>query len=122
MLCDLYKADARQKFQFCIQCIQYVQFVGSIRNNTGCVSTGNIFQYKGTPSFRIVLNSVSAFSKVKVKLSLCLTKNHVMKAYWGNEGIAPCILELSFSSQYETHFQIHVNVLGKFKKQLKATC
>jgi hypothetical protein len=30
--------------------------------------------------------------KVKVKLSLCLTKHHAMKAYWGSEGIAPLIL------------------------------
>jgi hypothetical protein len=29
--------------------------------------------------------------KVKVKLSLCLTKHHTMKAYWGNGGIAPLI-------------------------------
>jgi len=29
---------------------------------------------------------------VKVKLSLCLTKCHTMKAYWGSGGIAPCIL------------------------------
>jgi hypothetical protein len=29
---------------------------------------------------------------IKVKLSLCLTKHHVMKAYWGSGGIAPRIL------------------------------
>jgi len=28
----------------------------------------------------------------KVKLSLCLTKNHAIKAYWGSGGIAPLIL------------------------------
>jgi len=33
--------------------------------------------------------------KVKVKLSLCLTKHHIMKAYWGSGGIAPHILDLS---------------------------
>jgi hypothetical protein len=33
--------------------------------------------------------------KVKVKLSLCLTKYHAIKTYWGNGGIAPCILDLS---------------------------
>jgi hypothetical protein len=32
--------------------------------------------------------------KVKVKLSLCLTKHHTMKTYWGNRGIAPSILDL----------------------------
>jgi len=29
---------------------------------------------------------------VKVKLSLCLTKHHAMKTYWGSEDIAPLIL------------------------------
>jgi len=31
---------------------------------------------------------------VKVKMSLCLTKHHVMKKYWGSGRIAPCILFL----------------------------
>jgi hypothetical protein len=30
----------------------------------------------------------------KVKLSLCLTKHHAMKTYWGSGGIASCILDL----------------------------
>jgi len=33
-------------------------------------------------------------SKVNGKLSLCLTKNHVMKTYGGSGGIAPRILYL----------------------------
>jgi hypothetical protein len=32
--------------------------------------------------------------KIKVKLSLCLTKHHAMKTYWGSVGIAPRILDL----------------------------
>jgi hypothetical protein len=32
--------------------------------------------------------------KVKVKLSLCLTKHHAMKTYWGSGGIALSILDL----------------------------
>jgi hypothetical protein len=32
--------------------------------------------------------------KVKVKLSLCLTKHHTMKAYWGSGRIGPHILNL----------------------------
>jgi hypothetical protein len=32
------------------------------------------------------------YEKVKAKLSLCLTKHHAMKAYWGSAGIAPFIL------------------------------
>jgi hypothetical protein len=31
--------------------------------------------------------------KVKVKFSLCLTKHHAMKTYWGSGGIAPLILK-----------------------------
>jgi len=30
--------------------------------------------------------------KVKVKLSLCLTKHHAMMTYWENGGITPLIL------------------------------
>jgi hypothetical protein len=33
-------------------------------------------------------------SKVKVKLSLCLTKHHAMKTYWGSGDIALLILDL----------------------------
>jgi hypothetical protein len=32
--------------------------------------------------------------KVKVKLSLCLTKHHAMKTYWRSGGIAPRIRDL----------------------------
>jgi hypothetical protein len=32
--------------------------------------------------------------KVKVKLSLFLTKHHAMKTYWGSGGIVPRILDL----------------------------
>jgi hypothetical protein len=32
--------------------------------------------------------------KLKVNLSLCLTKHHAMKTYWGSGGIAPLILDL----------------------------
>jgi hypothetical protein len=31
---------------------------------------------------------------MKVKLSLCLTKHHPMKTYWGSRGIAPRILDI----------------------------
>jgi hypothetical protein len=33
-----------------------------------------------------------SYSQVKVKLSLCLTKHHAMKTYWGSGGIAPAFL------------------------------
>jgi hypothetical protein len=32
--------------------------------------------------------------KIKVKLSLCLTKHHAMKTYLGSGGIPPRILDL----------------------------
>jgi hypothetical protein len=32
--------------------------------------------------------------KVKVKFSLCLTKHHAMKTYWGSRGIAPHIRDV----------------------------
>jgi hypothetical protein len=32
--------------------------------------------------------------KVKGKVSLCLTKHHAMKTYWGSGGLAPRILDL----------------------------
>jgi hypothetical protein len=42
-----------------------------------------------------VLGALSSELKVKVKLSLCLTKHDAMKAYyWGSGGIAPRILDL----------------------------
>jgi hypothetical protein len=31
------------------------------------------------------------YMKVKVKLSLCFTKHHARKTYWGSGSIAPCI-------------------------------
>jgi hypothetical protein len=37
-------------------------------------------------------NLANNIVKVKVKLPLCLTKHHTMKAYWRSGGIAPLIL------------------------------
>jgi hypothetical protein len=37
--------------------------------------------------------------KVKVKLSLCLTKHRAMKTYWESRGIAPRILYLEVRGQ-----------------------
>jgi hypothetical protein len=39
-------------------------------------------------------STVQQGKKVKVKLSLSLTKHHAMKTYWGSGGIAPFILDL----------------------------
>jgi hypothetical protein len=32
--------------------------------------------------------------KIKVKLSLCLSKYHAMKTYWESGSIVPCVLNL----------------------------
>jgi hypothetical protein len=37
-------------------------------------------------------------------LSLCLTKHHVMKTYWGSEGIAPRILDLDTRRRWVVSF------------------
>jgi hypothetical protein len=48
--------------------------------------------------FLYTMNSRYYTSYMKVKLSLCLNKNHAMKRYWGvgsgEWGLAPCILDL----------------------------
>jgi hypothetical protein len=41
-----------------------------------------------------IYRSKSKERSKKVKLSLCLTKHHAMKAYWRSGGIAPRILDL----------------------------
>jgi hypothetical protein len=41
--------------------------------------------------------------KGKVKVSLCLTKHHAMKAYWRSRGIAPRILDLSAKMEVSGH-------------------
>jgi uncharacterized protein YceK len=51
-------------------------------------------QMTGTCATVISLTRGVEGVKVKVKLSLCLTKHHAMKTYWGSVGIAPCILDL----------------------------
>jgi hypothetical protein len=43
-------------------------------------------------------------AEVKVKLSLCLTKHHAIKTYWGSGGIAPRILNLG--SRWEVSDQL----------------
>jgi hypothetical protein len=39
-----------------------------------------------------------------VHLAHALTKHHIMKAYWGNEGIAPRILDLSIEWRWVVIF------------------
>jgi hypothetical protein len=77
-------------------------FEGSCLNSTSFISAHSLFllEYNckymcicGHCIFQATSNVVILFrQKVKLKLSLCLTKHHAMKAYWGSGGIAPLIL------------------------------
>jgi hypothetical protein len=40
---------------------------------------------------------VDTYVRIKVKLTLCSTKHHAMKTYWGSGGIAPRILTLALN-------------------------
>jgi hypothetical protein len=44
--------------------------------------------------FVLLRQTLKVEVKKKGKLSLCLTKHHAMKTYWGSGGIAPLILDL----------------------------
>jgi hypothetical protein len=44
--------------------------------------------------FHQIIKAFLVVKGEKVKLSLCLTKHHAMKTYWGSGGIAPFILDL----------------------------
>jgi hypothetical protein len=54
----------------------------------GCEFVDWIHLAQDKDQWRAVLNTVM----VDVELSLCLTKHHAMKAYWGTGGISPLIL------------------------------
>jgi hypothetical protein len=47
---------------------------------------------------------MNSICKVKVKLSLCLTKHHVIKTYWRSGGIAPRILYLGSRRRWVVSF------------------
>jgi hypothetical protein len=51
----------------------------------------------------ISLTKTGFFLKVKVKLSLCITKHHTMKTYW-DEGIGPCIFDLNTRRRWVASF------------------
>jgi len=41
------------------------------------------YSFKKICNFSVLLHTPVYMAKVKVKLSLCLTKHHAMKTYWG---------------------------------------
>jgi hypothetical protein len=55
---------------------------------------GYILSYEGEVDISNKTVKYIKAIKVKVKLSLCLTKHYAMKTYWGSGGIAPRILDL----------------------------
>jgi len=48
---------------------------------------------------------VGKLVKVNVKLPLCLTKHHAMKAYWGSRGTAPRIRDLGIRWMWVVSFK-----------------
>jgi hypothetical protein len=58
-----------------------------------CVLSENVQDMK-QQSLQPPCKSLKLPSQVKVKLSLCLTKHHVMKTYWGSRDIVLSILNL----------------------------
>jgi hypothetical protein len=55
----------------------------------------HIVSVRHTEIYGKLLPTFTTFlGKSKGKFSLCLTKHHGMKAYWGRAGIAPRILDL----------------------------
>jgi hypothetical protein len=54
-----------------------VEYVVHLRNEK-CIQSS-----AGKPEQNRPLVSMDMIGKGKVKMSLCLTKHHVMKAYWG---------------------------------------
>jgi hypothetical protein len=49
-----------------------------------------------SPAVDAASELIASYGKVKAKanLSLCLTKYHAMKTYWGTGGIGPWVLHL----------------------------
>jgi hypothetical protein len=50
------------------------------------------------------LNNFHRTIKVKVKLSLCLTKRHTMKVHWGSGGVTPLILDFGTRRRWVVRF------------------
>jgi hypothetical protein len=63
------------------------------RTGLDVIIKNHIHCWKLNPG-RLARSLVAIPPGVKVKLSLCLTKHHAMKACWGNGGIAQRILDL----------------------------
>jgi hypothetical protein len=102
---QLYRYFVSQSSEFCRH------------NPLCCFSTSNtknkrIFRYRLSPETFDTPSSLEPDEpsphlrnlKVKVKLSLCWTKHHTMKAYWGSGDIAPRILDLAARSIWVVSF------------------
>jgi hypothetical protein len=88
-------------------------------NMKGCITVGRsrvkriqsesgIGSYKDTtPGVgKLRSKAMASYGNVKAKLSLCLTKHHAMKAYWGSERISPRILDLGTRLRWVVRFTL----------------
>jgi hypothetical protein len=75
-------------------CCEISHHAGCIRKNASRTSRDCSYSWPFSPSAYKLIVILYYFIKVKVKvkLSLCLTKHHTMKTYWGSGDIAPRIL------------------------------
>jgi len=60
-------------------------------------------------SLLLICNTLVVHEKVKVKLSLCLTKHHAMKMYWESGCISSCILDSCIYSILESRIISEMN-------------
>jgi hypothetical protein len=77
-------------------------FRGYVTSIVTCGRVQRVFSYLRARTACCFLQTV----KVKVKLSLCLTKYHAMKTYWENGGIDPHILDLGTRWRWVVSFTL----------------
>jgi len=75
--------------------VRSMERVKETGRNTKCQMHQWLYPMLSEPDYKSCkfISIKSRHFMVKVKLSLCLTKHHAMKTYWGG-GIAPRILDL----------------------------
>jgi hypothetical protein len=79
-----------------VQCCAYIRLIPYSRSDfivVSCLLEHNA-QYRSAMNATVVYVQCRLNVKVKVKLSLRLTKHHAMKTYRRNGGIVPHILDL----------------------------
>jgi hypothetical protein len=87
---DLYGSEDRDQWRDLVNTVRKLRF--HKRLGISCLVERLLASQVGFCSMELVIRYITF--KVKVKLSLWLTKHHAMKAYWRSGGIAPRILDL----------------------------